>query len=411
MTNGSLMPAAAPLYKEDALGLAPRDVGEKPEPLRFDPSASPAEAAPEEGGETTVLVPGGGVFRKMSEVKPEAVEWVADGWIPNREITVLGGDGGVGKGLFTAQLAAYLTTGRTSELFPTARADTGNVLLLSGEDSIRAVLWQRLTAAGAALDKVQAATREELVESAGKVMNLRDEKLWAIIQSMNPALVVVDPIQSFLPPDVDMNNRQKMRGLLQGLQGKARQGGFAILLVTHSNKSTGAAGRNRLNGSGDLWDDARSVLMMGHEKNGDRVYLSHEKCSYGDRSKTVLFTVEPVEVEGIKTARLVFDETSERKDADFVREKPEKADGKADAVEAEILSILSQCPDGKMESVALRAAVMKRVGCGGSTYDHVRCGMRSIRSEKSGRRGKNYTVLKRDDPGEDTDPMCSADAS
>ena len=411
MTNGSLMPTAAPLYKEAALGLAPRDMGGKPELLHFDPSASPAEAAPEEGVETTVLVPGGGVFRKMSEVKPEAVEWVADGWIPNREITVLGGDGGVGKGLFTAQLAAYITTGRTSELFPTARADTGNVLLLSGEDSIRSVLWQRLTAAGAALDKVQAATREELVESAGKVMNLRDEKLWAIIRSMDPALVVIDPIQSFLPPDVDMNNRQKMRGLLQSLQEKARQGGFAILLVTHSNKSTGAAGRNRLNGSGDLWDDARSVLMMGHEKNGNRVYLSHEKCSYGDRSKTVLFTVEPVEVEGIKTARLVFDETSERKDADFVREKPEKARGKADAVEAEILSILSQCPDGKMESVALRAAVMKHVGCGGSTYDHVRCGMRSIRSEKSGRRGKNYTVLNRDEPEADADPMCSADAS
>ncbi len=50
----------------------------------------------------------------------------------------------------------------------------------------------------------------------------------------------------------------------------------------HTNKRPGVSGRGRLADSPDLWDIARSVLMMGRCKNSTegQIYLSHEKSSY-----------------------------------------------------------------------------------------------------------------------------------
>lgn len=347
--------------------------------------------------EVTVLNPGGGVFQKMSEVEPEAVEWTVPGLIPNGEITLLCGDGGVGKGLFTAQLVAYVTTGRTSEIFSAAREQTGNVVILAGEDSVDTVLCPRLKAVEADFEKIQVAASNYYYRMTGKTPYLDDESLWARIESVNPSLVVVDPIQSFLPPNINMNNRQQMRGLLQKLQGMAQECGFSLLLVMHTNKGTGASGRNRMNGTADFWDAARSVLMMGHELNSDRVYLSNEKNSYSEPAQTMLFTMETVETEkGMKAVRLAFDETTERKDADFVCEKPEKAAGKSETVQRMILSVLNESPEKKMESIALKNEVIAQIGCSGSTYDHARSALTKdglIRNEKQ---GKGYTALNQD---------------
>ena len=69
--------------------------------------------------------------------------------IPLGEISLLGADGGTGKGIWQAQLIAYVTTGQTSSFFPDSPQQTGKVLILSGEDDPRKVLKGRITAAGA----------------------------------------------------------------------------------------------------------------------------------------------------------------------------------------------------------------------------------------------------------------------
>ena len=66
---------------------------------------------------------------------------------------------------------------------------------------------------------------------------------------------------------------------------------------------------------------ARSVLMMGRAKNDGKIYLSHEKNSYARPQQTVLLHIDDVEVEGVKTARAVFDGYTDKKDADFIEER------------------------------------------------------------------------------------------
>lgn len=404
MNEFSETAATTPSYKESPAQ----------EPIVLRTSVSPAERAPEEDVEMTALVPGGGMFQRMSEVEPKAVDWLIPGLIPNKEVTLLCGDGGVGKSMFTALMTTYVTTGRATELFQNPLEHPGNVVLLSGEDPLGSMLKPRLKAAGADERMVLAASRENLTDETGRTLDLSDEALWTSIQSANPSLVVIDPIQSFLPLNVRMNDRQKMRALIQNLQAEAKRGGFTILMVVHTNKGANTSGRNRVSGTGDLWDAARSVMLMGCEKGGSRVYLSHEKSNYGACAETALFTVETVEIDGMQTSRLVFDEMTERKDADFVREKPEKGDEKGKKARREIVSLLTQAPDGKMESVALMTAVMSRVGCKESTYNHARSDLansRFLRNERSGRRGKCYTVLNRGALGEGADLVCPADAS
>lgn len=253
----------------------------------------------------------------------------------------------------------------------------GNVVILAGEDPIDAVLCPRMAAAGADLGQVVVIDPDVFYEKTKKMPCLGDPDLVNWIIAANPLVLVIDPLQAFLPSSANMNNRQQMLKVLQDLRMLAQQQGFAILLVTHTNKNPSAFGRKRLNGSGELWDTARSVLIMGHTRDGSRSYVSHEKSSYGVPADTILFTTETVEVRGIKTVRLKFDSTSDWKDEDFCREKPENKAQKYAEVQRLILSTLNAAPGNRMVSKELQRLVQEKTGCSESTYNHARSGLSS----------------------------------
>ena len=357
-------------------------------------------ASLDQSEETRVeLCADGGVFRRMSEVEAKAVDWVVQGVVPRGELTLLGGDGGVGKGLYLAQMIAYVTTGETSGFFPDRPTNTGTVIIFSGEDQMDAVWKPRLEAAGADPEKVLAIDPGTYWAQTGEMPYLDNSTTLDRIVATRPALVIFDPIQQFLSPKANMNSRTKMREATTLLRTKARQHGFAVMLVMHTNKGTSASGRKRLSGSTDLWDGARSVLLMGRTKNEDKVYVSHEKSSNAYPAETVLFTIEEVKAGAISTAKAVFDSTTDRKDIDFVSEKLIQSTGKDGAVQEMIVSILSRAPTGQMASDELKKAVMEQAQCSKSTYDKARCGLtktkliRNVRVGLTGGKGYWMTAL------------------
>lgn len=337
------------------------------------PGAAPVGLA---GGavelELDVLNRSGVVLQRLSDVTPKNHEMLASGRLQCGEITLLCGDGGVGKGQFVAQIARSLTMGEATEVFPQAPERTGNVVILAGEAPIDAVLCPRMAAAGANLGKVVVIDSDAYYEKKGKMPYLGDPDLVNWIIAADPLVLIIDPLQAFLPSSANMNNRQQMRKVLQDLRMLAQQQGFAILLVTHTNKNPSAFGRKRLNGSGELWDTARSVLIMGHTRDGSKSYVSHEKSSYGVPADTILFTTETVEVRGIKTVRLKFDSTSDWKDEDFCREKPNNKGQKYAEVQRELLRTLNAAPGNCMVSKELQRLVLEKTGCSESTYNHAR---------------------------------------
>ena len=305
----------------------------------------------------------------LSDVPCEETEWLVPDVLPRGEISLLGADGGTGKGIWQAQLIAYVTAGRTSGFFPQPPEKTGSVLLFSGEDDPGKVLKARLTAAGADMSRVMVVTSDAYFARTGSPLCIPDTGFAKYVGKAAPALVIIDPLQSFLPAGVEMASRNQMRSALLPLKALCARHGCAALISMHTNKRANVSGRARLADSSDIWDIARSVLMMGRDKNSEKLYLSHEKSSYSAPARTALLHIEQAQVEGVKTAVAVFDSRTDKKDADFVEERRVRtAQTKEDTAQA-ILNVLAESKLGSMPSTQLRAEVMKEMGCSDRTYE------------------------------------------
>lgn len=327
--------------------------------------ASVNEDAAERHKALDAPAPGPGL---LQDVPIQNVEWLVPELLPLGEVSLLGADGGTGKGIWQAQLIACVTAGKTSGFFPVPPAKTGRVLILSGEDDPGKVLKARLMAAGADMSRVLVLTADDYYAKTGQPLTFKDKALEKFVQESGPLLLIADPLQSFLPSDVEMASRNQMRGALLPLRALAARQGCAVLIAMHSNKKQGVSGRARLADSSDLWDMARSVLMMGRSKADGKIYLSHEKSSYSRPQQTVLMHIDDVLVEGVHTARAVFDGYTDKKDADFIEERRVRtAETKQDA-QAAILNTLAESRLGSMASNQLRAAVLSELGCSERTY-------------------------------------------
>ena len=293
----------------------------------------------------------------LADVPLQNVDWLVPDLLPRGELSLLGADGGTGKGLWQAQLIACVTTGKTSGFFPVPPAQTGKVLKA------------RLLAAGADMNRVLCLTADDYFQRTGQPLTLKDEALAKFAAKAGPLLLIVDPLQSFLPAGVEMASRNQMRSILLPLKAIAAAQQCAVLLVMHSNKKQGVSDRKRLADSSDIWDMARSVLMMGRSNSDGKIYLSHEKSSYSRPQQTVLLHIEDVELDGVRTAQAVFDGYTDKKDADFIKEpRVRQAQTKEDTRDA-ILNVLAESRLGSMASSELRAAVVKEIGCSDRTYN------------------------------------------
>lgn len=296
------------------------------------------------------------------------VSWLVPGMFPRGELSVIGADGGTGKGLFTAQLAAFITTGQESEFFPSGAGTPGNVLIFSGEDKPEYVLRPRYLAAGADLQRVKVVTAARFWNDTGEQVHIKSQFMQRIIETEQPALVIIDPLQSFLPDKVDMSSRNSMRDAMTPLLATAEKVQCSVVFVLHTNKRDHASGRNRLADSSDLWDSARSVFMLGKSKRDGLVYVAHEKSNYAAKAETLLFKIESVTVEGVKTAKAVYTGRTDKTDADFVGERAFRQARTKDEASEAILNILAESKLGSMGNAQLKDAVLNEIGCSERTY-------------------------------------------
>ena len=226
-----------------------------------------------------------------------------------------------------------------------------------------------LLAAGADMNRVLCLTADDYFQRTGQPLTLKDEALAKFAAKAGPLLLIVDPLQSFLPAGVEMASRNQMRSILLPLKAIAAAQQCAVLLVMHSNKKQGVSDRKRLADSSDIWDMARSVLMMGRSNSDGKIYLSHEKSSYSRPQQTVLLHIEDVELDGVRTAQAVFDGYTDKKDADFIKEpRVRQAQTKEDTRDA-ILNVLAESRLGSMASPQLKSEVMREIGCSEGTYN------------------------------------------
>ena len=249
----------------------------------------------------------------MADVEEKEVEWLVPGYIAKSCINLLAGDGGAGKTTTWCGIAAGISSG-TKAFFDSvpeefAKCEPQKVLFFSSEDSVEHTLRARLRKSGADLGNIFSVSLQD--EFFGDI-KFNSPVLEKLIAEARPALIIFDPVQSFIPPEMQMGQRNAMRNCLNPLIGWGEKYGCTFLIVVHTNKRQGVSGRNRVADSADIWDISRSVLIAGQTQDGKR-YLSHEKSNYGEPGETAIFDI----VDSVA----VFEEYSDKKDKDFVSEQ------------------------------------------------------------------------------------------
>lgn len=298
----------------------------------------------------------GSLLIPLSRVEEKEADWLVPQYIPRGQITVLAGDGGSGKTTIWCGIAAAVSNGGKVFFDPVpddfAQREPQQVLFFSSEDSLEYTLKARLRKAGANLDNIfSASLRDERFSR----IKFNSDLLKDLIRETLPALVIFDPIQAFIPPDIQMGQRNAMRNCLNPLIGLGEEYGTSFLIVVHTNKRQGTYGRNRIADSADVWDIARSVMIAGYTQERNIRYLSHEKSNYGILGETALFTIN----EGIAELK----DFTEKQDADFVRERDFSAYQAPQRQDAEsfIINFLKggKKPTAELDEVAKAAGISK----------------------------------------------------
>lgn len=231
------------------------------------------------------------IFRPLSEFQEIEAKWLVPGWVPAGQITLLASDGGVGKTSVVCNIAAAISSGVRCILdSPDTRRDPQRVLLLTTEDSVSQKLKRKLRLLNA--NQMNIIAPDPSIDSNGYLRDLKfgEPLLENVIKQYRPALCVMDPVQGYVPANVNMCSRNAMRDCMSTLTSLGEQTGCAFLVVCHSNKRRGASGRDRISDSSDLWDIARSVIMAGYDPSEQGLrYLANEKNNYSSLQQTVLF--------------------------------------------------------------------------------------------------------------------------
>ena len=222
--------------------------------------------------------------------------WTVQDMIPDRTVTLVSGDGGVGKSLLLAQLAVAVTTG--GEWIGTCPVQ-GPVVFVSAEDDLDE-LHRRLAVIAHAkgidlatlvdLHFVTLAGRDAVMGAPdGKTGIVKETPLWrelvAIVGKIRPRLVILDTLADvFAGNEIARQEARQFIGLLRGL---AIAEETAVVLLAHPSLA-GMANGSGTSGSTAWSNSVRSRLYLetikgddGREIDADFRVLRIKKSNYG----------------------------------------------------------------------------------------------------------------------------------
>lgn len=222
------------------------------------------------------------VLTSFADIEPEPISWLWAPYIPRRRLTILEGDASVGKTFLACKLAAMVSSG---EPWPwsagASKPRRGSAIIMSREDGLADTLRPRLEQCGADLRRVHTLTEWSDSTRSGSITLKDIDVLGRAFRQARPALVVVDPLQAFLGPDVHMGSANQTRPVLAALGELAERFDVAIVIVRHLTKAQTTKVGYRGMGGVDFTAAVRSLLLAGRDPQTGENALVHVKNSAG----------------------------------------------------------------------------------------------------------------------------------
>lgn len=197
-------------------------------------------------------------FVSAADIAPQKVAWLWYGRIAIGKTNLISGEGGVGKGALTMDLASRVTTGTPMPV--TGDVVKGSVLILSAEDDAADTIVPRLLAAKADLSKVQILRSVISLDTDLAVVEAAIKKLGDV------KLVIIDPISAFTGKTRD--EEVPVRGFLRPIERLAQQNAVAVILVKHFKKGAASA-KERVSGSVAWVNAARVAIGVSPDKDDE----------------------------------------------------------------------------------------------------------------------------------------------
>jgi len=227
----------------------------------------------------------------LNEIPPAPRDWHMEGWIPGRTVTLLSGDGGVGKSTLALQLAVSTAAARP---WLGSTPKPGPVIYVSAEDD-QDELHRRLdeicTGHGIGLDSLADLHLWDLTnDDATMAVEGRDGGIeptdrWATLVGLagelNPVLIILDSLADIYGGNE--NIRPQVRQFVALLRRLAIKEGLAVLVLAHpSNHGIGTG--SGVSGSTAWNNSVRSRIYFtrpsGDDVDPDLRLLSQKKSNY-----------------------------------------------------------------------------------------------------------------------------------
>lgn len=237
------------------------------------------------------------VLLRLSDVQPEEISWHWHPFIPNGKVSIILGDGGLGKSFLTLALASANSTG--SPLPGTHdRREPGNTIILSAEDDPADTIRPRLDALGADVTRIDALIAKRTTDDQGATkdagVTLADIPILrqAVDLTGNVSLIIIDPLSQYLGSGVDLHRSNEIRPLLTALADLAAEYNLAVIVVHHNNKNVNTKGAYRAAGSYDITAAVRSVIVVGEDPQDDKKrVIAHLKSNLAAKGASLGFEI------------------------------------------------------------------------------------------------------------------------
>jgi RecA-family ATPase len=206
------------------------------------------------------------------EEVPQRSLW--PGFIPEKNLTVLMGESGIGKSSVMREIVRRLTRGGEDMPDDWRNEDTQGtgVVWISNEEDTAGTLVPALRTCGADLSLIRIMSKirpdvtkmNEPAERTFRADNPEDLTLLRQVIWENPddniGLIVVDSARGMA--DKSISHPKACRQVLEGLQGVAEDTSCVIVLLHHTNRSRSKNGIERTGGSAEMYNFPRCVIIV-----------------------------------------------------------------------------------------------------------------------------------------------------
>ena len=230
----------------------------------------------------------------LADVTRKSIAWLWQGLVAIGKVTVLAGDGGIGKSTVLLDIAARTSRGAR---WPdgSKAAPLGSVIILAAEDDAADTILPRIEAAGGDCNKIFIVPMVRNQDGSTRSFNLQSD-LAALESKLaeigDVRLIIIDPVSSYLGK-VDSHKNNEVRSVVEPLGTYAAKWRAAIVCNNHFSKATGGNANSRVIGSVAFVNQARSVIIVTEDpEDKDRRFFIPSKSNISRLQEGLAFRLE-----------------------------------------------------------------------------------------------------------------------